>query len=55
MMTEANLGFRAFHEGPKDRREVDFIELRRRLAQGERWSEEFIESLIPREDKAGRP
>ncbi len=55
MMTEANLGFRAFHEGPKDRREVDFFELRRRLAQGERWSGEFIESLIPREDKAGRP
>lgn len=55
MMTEANLGFRAFHEGPKDRREVDFVELRRRLASGERWSEEFVESLIPREVEDGRP
>jgi 6-oxocyclohex-1-ene-carbonyl-CoA hydrolase len=48
MMTEATLGFRAFNEGPKGKREVDFIEMRRRLAAGERWSPEFIESLIPR-------
>jgi 6-oxo-cyclohex-1-ene-carbonyl-CoA hydrolase len=48
MLGEANLGFRAFHEGPKDRREVDFVELRRRLAEGGRWSEEFIEALLPR-------
>jgi 6-oxo-cyclohex-1-ene-carbonyl-CoA hydrolase len=49
MLGEANLGFRAFHEGPKDKREVDFVELRRRLADGDRWSEEFIEALLPRE------
>ena len=49
MLGEANLGFRAFHEGPKDRREVDFVELRRRLSEGGRWSEEFIEALLPRE------
>lgn len=48
MMTEGRLGFRAFNEGPKDKRRVDFLELRRRLAAGERWSEEFIDSLIPR-------
>ncbi len=47
MMTEARLGFRAFNEGPKGNREVDFVELRRRLAEGERWSPEFIDSLIP--------
>jgi 6-oxo-cyclohex-1-ene-carbonyl-CoA hydrolase len=47
MMTEAAAGFRAFHRGAKDRREVDFLELRRRLAAGERWSTEFVESLIP--------
>ncbi|MCB9397482.1 MAG: 6-oxocyclohex-1-ene-1-carbonyl-CoA hydratase [Acidobacteria bacterium] len=48
MMTEARLGFRAFNEGPKNKREIDFCALRRRLAEGERWSESFIDSLIPR-------
>lgn len=47
MMTEARLGFRAFNEGPKGKREVDFLEMRRRLATGEQWSEAFIDSLIP--------
>jgi len=46
MMTEGRTGFRAFHEGSKERREVDFLELRRRLAEGEPWSEELTESLI---------
>lgn len=50
MMNEGRLGFRAFHEGPKERREVDFAELRRRLATGERWSEDFIDALLPRAD-----
>lgn len=48
MMTEAWLGFRAFNEGPRGKREVDFVELRRRLAGGEQWSESFIDSLIPK-------
>jgi 6-oxo-cyclohex-1-ene-carbonyl-CoA hydrolase len=52
MMTEARLGFRAFNEGPRGKREVDFIALRRRLADGEPWTEEFIDSLIPREEPA---
>ena len=47
MMTEANAGFRAFHYGPKDQREVDFILLRQRLAQGASWSEELIEEIAP--------
>jgi 6-oxo-cyclohex-1-ene-carbonyl-CoA hydrolase len=47
MMTEANAGFRAFHYGTKEEREVDFIRLRQRLAQGERWSEELIEEVAP--------
>lgn len=50
MMTEAKLGFRAFNEGPKGKREVDFVALRERLAEGERWSDEFIDSLIPKEN-----
>ncbi|MEQ1566363.1 MAG: 6-oxocyclohex-1-ene-1-carbonyl-CoA hydratase [Myxococcota bacterium] len=47
MLAEANAGFRAFNEGTKDRREVDFVELRRRLAAGERWSEELIRAVAP--------
>jgi len=47
MMTEANAGFRAFHQGPKQQREVDFILLRRRLAEGAKWSEELIEEIAP--------
>jgi 6-oxo-cyclohex-1-ene-carbonyl-CoA hydrolase len=47
MMTEANAGFRAFHYGDKKNREVDFILLRQRLAEGVRWSEELIEEVAP--------
>jgi 6-oxo-cyclohex-1-ene-carbonyl-CoA hydrolase len=47
MMTEAKAGFRAFNEGSKDRREVDFIELRRRLAQGAAWTDELIDAIQP--------
>lgn len=46
MMTEGRAGFRAFHEGTKERREVDFLELRRRLAEGEPWSEDLVESML---------
>ena len=45
MMTEANAGFRAFHYGDKKNREVDFVRLRQRLAQGAHWSEELIEEI----------
>lgn len=48
MMTEAHAGFRAFNEGPRDRREIDFVDLRRRLARGETWGPELIEALQPR-------
>jgi 6-oxo-cyclohex-1-ene-carbonyl-CoA hydrolase len=47
MMTEANAGFRAFHHGSKDQREVDFVRLRKRLAEGARWSDELIEEIAP--------
>ncbi len=47
MMTEAKAGFRAFNEGPKGNREVDFIKLRQKLANGEPWSDELIESILP--------
>src|ERR1019366_9332040 len=47
MMTEARAGFRAFHYGSKEQREVDFVLLRRRLAEGVPWSEELIEEIAP--------
>jgi 6-oxo-cyclohex-1-ene-carbonyl-CoA hydrolase len=47
MMTEANAGFRAFHYGSKKEREVDFVLLRQKLAQGARWNEELIEEVAP--------
>jgi 6-oxo-cyclohex-1-ene-carbonyl-CoA hydrolase len=45
MMTEARAGFRAFNEG---RREVEFIELRRRLARGETWDDELFRAIHPK-------
>jgi 6-oxo-cyclohex-1-ene-carbonyl-CoA hydrolase len=55
MMAEARTGFRAFNEGPKSEREIDFVALRQRLANGEGWSEGMIEELIPKAEipKAG--
>jgi 6-oxocyclohex-1-ene-carbonyl-CoA hydrolase len=47
MMTEARAGFRAFNEGPKDRREVDFITLRRQLANGHPWDETLQKMISP--------
>jgi 6-oxo-cyclohex-1-ene-carbonyl-CoA hydrolase len=47
MMTEANAGFRAFHYGNKDEREVDFVLLRSRLAEGARWNEDLIREIAP--------
>ena len=47
MMTEAKAGFRAFHYGTKEQREVDFVTLRRRLAEGARWGEELIREVSP--------
>jgi 6-oxo-cyclohex-1-ene-carbonyl-CoA hydrolase len=47
MMTEARAGFRAFNEGTKESREVDFVALRQALAQGAPWTPEFTESLMP--------
>jgi len=48
MMTEAKAGFRAFNEGPKDHREVDFIRLRQMLAEGHPWDDELLDAILPR-------
>ncbi|HEY6865345.1 MAG TPA: hypothetical protein VI319_15740, partial [Burkholderiales bacterium] len=53
MMTEARAGFRAFNEGTKDDREVDFIALRQAIAQGEGWSDALTERIQPRAKRDG--
>ena len=47
MLTEGKAGFRAFNEGIRGHREVDFIELRQRLARGERWGDDLTEAVMP--------
>ncbi len=47
MMTEAKAGFRAFNEGPKGKREVDFIKLRQMLADGHPWDDELLRAISP--------
>jgi 6-oxo-cyclohex-1-ene-carbonyl-CoA hydrolase len=48
MMTEARAGFRAFNEGTKETgREVDFIALRRALADNAPWTDQLTNSIQP--------
>ena len=47
MMTEAKAGFRAFNQGAAGHREVDFAELRRRLARGDAWNDELCDAIQP--------
>ncbi len=50
MMTEARAGFRAFNEGPKHNREVNFHELRRALAEAQPWNEDLFKRIMPSHD-----
>lgn len=47
MATEAKAGFPAFHFGPKGKREVDFLSLRRLLAEGRPFDDELIREVSP--------
>ncbi|MDX1632188.1 MAG: 6-oxocyclohex-1-ene-1-carbonyl-CoA hydratase [Thermoanaerobaculia bacterium] len=47
MNTEARAGFPAFHYGDRGEREIDFAELRRRVARGEPFDREMIEGILP--------
>jgi len=47
MMTEAKAGFKAFNEGIKGHRELDFIKLRQLLAQGQKWGDDLIAAVMP--------
>ncbi|MBL0227744.1 6-oxocyclohex-1-ene-1-carbonyl-CoA hydratase [Thermomonas sp.] len=48
MMTEARAGFRAFNEGPRHQREVDFLELRRALAEAHPWDDALLARIMPK-------
>jgi len=49
MMTEARAGFRAFNEGTRETgREIDFVALRRALADNTPWSDTLTESVMPK-------
>ena len=50
MMTEGRAGFRAFNDGPRENREVDFIKLRQLLAEGKPWDEEMQNAISPVKD-----
>ncbi len=47
MMTEAKAGFKAFNDGPKHDREINFIKLRQLLAEGKEWDDEMHKAISP--------
>lgn len=47
MNTEASAGFPAFHYGDKAEREIDFVLLRRRLAEGAVFDRKLVLEVIP--------
>ncbi len=51
MMTEAKAGFKAFNDGPRGDREVDFVKLRQMLAKGMEWNKQMHEAISPQYKK----
>lgn len=47
MMTEGRAGFKAFNDGPRGNREIDFIKLRQLLAEGKPWNDEMQKQISP--------
>ena len=47
MNTEAMAGFPAFHFGEGKEREIDFAQLRRRVAEGARFDQKLVEEVLP--------
>jgi 6-oxocyclohex-1-ene-carbonyl-CoA hydrolase len=47
MLSEAKAGFRAFEDGAKGDREIDFVGLRLAIARGEPWSDELLSRIQP--------
>lgn len=53
MATEASAGFPAFHHGEKGDREIDFVALRRAVAEGRRFDRELVREVLPESARAG--
>lgn len=47
MTTEGKAGFKAFNDGPKNDREINFIKLRQRLVEGKEWNDEMHVAISP--------
>ena len=47
MNTEAAAGFAAFHYGDRNEREIDFVTLRKRLAEGVNFDSALIREVLP--------
>ncbi len=47
MNTEALAGFPAFQFGARGEREIDFVTLRRRIAEGRRFDRDLVEEVLP--------
>ena len=47
MNVEAAAGFPAFHYGDRAEREIDFVKLRKRLAEGARFDAALIDEVLP--------
>jgi len=54
MNTEAAAGFPAFHYGDRKKREIDFVTLRRRLAEGHPFDGALIDEVLPEEARRRR-
>ncbi len=54
MTTEAAAGFAAFHYGDRGERVIDFLTLRRRLAEGHPFDQALIDEVLPPSARASR-
>ena len=53
MTTEAAAGFPAFHFGEKPHREIDFVKLRNRIAEGARFDADLVREVLPESARKG--
>ena len=54
MNTEAAAGFPAFHFGERGDREIDFLEMRRRIARGDRFDDALVDGVMPKSSQGKR-
>ena len=54
MNTEGAAGFTAFHYGDKTEREIDFVKLRTRLAEGALFDDRLVDEVLPSSARSRR-